>query len=171
MQWIQHFQKHTATQSVGSRRLLILDNHGSHTTHEFRIFCKAYNITLLWMPPHSLHTLQPMDVSCFGPLKTAFSKQNCALIQRQIYHIIKHDFLMSLRAAIDVSLTSANIQAGFRGAGLYLFDPEAVISRLDPIVHLETNTLPCLQGSQQLRTPYNIAEVTRQATLIQQRIL
>ena len=76
LQWIQHFEKHTRQKTVGSKRLLILDNHGSHTTPEFRKFCEDNSIILLWMPPHSSHLLQPLDVGCFSPLKTAFSKLN-----------------------------------------------------------------------------------------------
>jgi len=47
LQWIRHFEKHTRQKTVGSKRLLILDNHGSHTTPEFRTFCEDNNIILL----------------------------------------------------------------------------------------------------------------------------
>ncbi len=56
-QCIQHFEKHTRQKTVGSKRLLVLDNHGSHTTPEFRTFCEDNSIILLWMPPHSSHML------------------------------------------------------------------------------------------------------------------
>jgi hypothetical protein len=75
LQWIHHFERHTRSKSIGSKRLLVLDNHGSHTTPEFRSFCEDNGIILLWMPLHPSHLLQPLDVGCFGPLKTAFSKQ------------------------------------------------------------------------------------------------
>jgi len=76
LQWAQHFEKHTRSKTIGSKRLLILDNHKSRISLEFRSFCEENNIILLWMPPHSSHLLQPLDVGCFSPLKTAFSKQN-----------------------------------------------------------------------------------------------
>jgi len=93
LQWIRHFEKHTRLKTVGSKRLLILDNHGSHTTPEFRTFCEDNNIILLWMPPRSSHLLQPLDVGCFSPLKTAFSKQNQDLIRNHVFHITKVDFI------------------------------------------------------------------------------
>lgn len=34
-QWIQHFEKHTRSRTIGSKRLLVLDNHKSHTTSDF----------------------------------------------------------------------------------------------------------------------------------------
>ena len=39
LQWIYHFERHTRSKTISSKRLLILDNHGSHTTPEFRTFC------------------------------------------------------------------------------------------------------------------------------------
>jgi len=167
IQWIEHFEKHTRARTVGSKRLLVLDNHGSHTTPEFRDFCEEHNIILLWMPPHSSHLLQPMDVGCFGPLKQAFSKQNQSLIRKQIFHVTKLDFIASIHAAINTSLTANNIQAGFRDAGLFPLNPDAVLSRLDPLP--QDDTPPCSQGSWQPRTPCNTTEVGQQATLIQQR--
>jgi hypothetical protein len=169
MQWIEHFQKHTGTRTFGGKRLLILDNHSSHTTPDFRAFCEEHNIILLWMPPHSSHILQPMDVGCFAPLKVAFSKQNQALIQRKIYHVTKNDFIVSIHSAID-SLTVSNIEAGFRGSGLQPFDPEVVVSRLDPLPQEVEDTPPYSQGSWQPRTPCNTTEVGHQATLIQKRV-
>jgi hypothetical protein len=46
LQWIQHFKQHTRARTTGSKRLLILDNHDSHTTPEFRTFCENNNIIL-----------------------------------------------------------------------------------------------------------------------------
>jgi hypothetical protein len=51
------------------------------------------------MLPYSLHVLQPLDVSCFSPLKTAFLKQNQDLIRNHIFHIRKVDFLATFYTA------------------------------------------------------------------------
>jgi hypothetical protein len=67
--WIKHFNKHTKSLRKGSKRLLIMDGHGSHHTAQFEAFCKEEGILTLCMPPHSSHLLQPLDVACFGPLK------------------------------------------------------------------------------------------------------
>ncbi len=167
-QWIQHFEKHTRQKTVGSKRLLVLDNHGSHTTPQFRTFCKDNSIILLWMPPHSSHMLQPMDVGCFGPLKTAFSKQNQDLVRSHVFHITKEDFIATFHRAFLASFTQANVQAGFRGSGLHPFDPEAVLSHLDPV--LRSPSLPLSQESWHAKTPTNTKEVDKQATLIKQRL-
>jgi len=168
LQWIQHFEKHTRQKTVGSKRLLVLDNHGSHTTPEFRTFCEDNGIILLWMPPHSSHMLQPMDVGCFGPLKTAFSKQNQDLVKNHVFHVTKEDFIATFHQAFLASFTQANVQAGFRGSGLHPFDPEAVLSHLDPVPR--SPSLPLSQESWHAKTPSNTKEVDKQATLIKQRL-
>jgi hypothetical protein len=95
LQWIKHFEKPTRSKTTGSKRLLILDDHDSYTTPEFKTFCEDNNITLLWMPPHSSHLFKPLNVGCHSPLKTAFSNQNQNLIRNHIFHITKVDFLSS----------------------------------------------------------------------------
>jgi len=56
-------------------RLLILDGHGSHITWEFVSFCKEKNIILFWLPSHSTHLLQPLDVGIFSPLQYAYGRE------------------------------------------------------------------------------------------------
>jgi hypothetical protein len=168
LQWIQHFEKHTRQKTVGSKRLLILDNHGSHTTPEFRTFCKDNSIVLLWMPPHSSHLLQPLDVGCFSPLKTAFSKQNQDLIKNHVFHVTKVDFIAAFKQAFLTSFTQANVEAGFRGSGLHPFDLEAVLFHLDPVPR--SPSLPLSQESWYTKTPSNTQEVEKQATLIKKRL-
>jgi hypothetical protein len=54
---------------------LILDGHGSHVTMDFINYCDQNKILLAILPPHSTHTLQPLDVVIFKPLSTAYSKE------------------------------------------------------------------------------------------------
>ena len=169
-QWIQHFERHTRSKTIGSKRLLVLDNHESHITPEFRTFCEDKEIILLWMPPHSSHLLQPLDVGCFGPLKTAFSKQNQDMIRNHIFHVTKEDFLATFHTAFLASFTQSNIKAGFRGSGLHPFDPEAVLSHMDPVLRSPSPSLPLSQESWYTKTPSNTQEVDKQTTLIKKRL-
>ena len=56
-------------------RLLILDGHGSHQTTEFLWKCLEYNIYLLFLPAHTSHVLQPLDLMVFSSLKRAYRKE------------------------------------------------------------------------------------------------
>src|SRR5512140_61228 len=113
MDWIRHFDFHTAPRTKGTHRLLILDGHESHHSEEFDNYCKEHNIIALCMPPHSSHILQPLDVGCFGPLKKAYSRQIEQFMRMNITHISKLEFLYAFRKAFFASITEKNIQGGF----------------------------------------------------------
>ena len=91
--WIKHFNQHTAARTAGVYRLLILDGHSSHATPEFDQFCIENKIITLCMPPHTSHLLQPLDVSCYSPLKRAYGREVEELARHGVYHVDKIDFL------------------------------------------------------------------------------
>jgi hypothetical protein len=131
LEWLKHFEKFTRTKTVGGYRLLVLDGHESHHSAAFEEYCCTHNILTLCMPPHSSHLLQPLDVGCFGPLKKAYSRQIENLVRTRITYISKEAFIPAFVEAFKATMTKENIQGGFRGAGLVLYDPEVVISQLD----------------------------------------
>ena len=63
-------------------RLLILDGHGNHVTGDFIDYCLDHRILLAILPPHFTHTVQPLDVGCFKPLASAYSKRLTTYTQR-----------------------------------------------------------------------------------------
>jgi hypothetical protein len=121
--------------------MLVLDGHESHVSFEFDEYCKAHNIITLCLPGHSSHLTQPLDVGCYSALKKAYGRQIEHFIKAHINHITKVEFFLAFHKAYLASITVRNSQAGFRGAGLVPFDPEAVISKLD--VQLWTRSTQC----------------------------
>ena len=136
--WIKHFDQHTKSRRMGGYRMLVLDGHESHRSINFERYCTEQNIIPICLPPHSSHLTQPLDVGCFGPLKTAYGKGIEVLIRSHVTHISKVEFFSAFTTAYKVTMTKGNIAEGFRGAGLVPFNPEAVISKLD--VRLRTPT-------------------------------
>ena len=61
-------QKHN-----GEKVIVTFDGHGSHLTFTTAQMAKDENITLICLPPHSSHALQPLDVGVFGLLKRKWS--------------------------------------------------------------------------------------------------
>jgi hypothetical protein len=172
LDWIKHFDRHTASRTKGKYRLLILDGHESHHSTEFELYCKQNNIITLCMPAHSSHKLQPLDVGCFGPLKQAYGRLIEDLMRAHINHISKLEFLCAFREAFFASITEKNIQGGFTGAGLVPYNPERVLSKLD--IELRTPTPPSSRPSTAQpwvsQTPYNAQDVNSQSMLIKTRI-
>ena len=74
LEWLQHFEEHTSSKTKGTHRLLVLNGHGSHHTAQFEEFFRNHSIITLCMLAHSSHILQPLNVGCFSPLKTAYGR-------------------------------------------------------------------------------------------------
>lgn len=73
IQWLKHFA-HTTNCSKTAPQLLILDGHHSHKTLAAVEFCRANGITLVTLPPHCTHKLQPLDRTFFKTLKTNYNR-------------------------------------------------------------------------------------------------
>lgn len=72
--WFQHFLKFVKP-SKENPVLLILDGHYSHTKNLNLIdLARENHVSIMSLPPHSSHKLQPLDRSFMGPLKTYYSE-------------------------------------------------------------------------------------------------
>jgi hypothetical protein len=106
LEWLKHFDKHTATRARGPYRILVLDGHESHESAEFQEYCKSHNIITLGLPSHSSHLTQPLDVGCFSVLKQAYGRQIEMFIKAHINHITKVEFFLAFTAAYKESMTA-----------------------------------------------------------------
>ena len=82
------------------------------------------------MPSHSLHILQPLDVSCFSVLKRSYGRQVEQLMRHGIDFIDKSDFLVSYNQARTETYLPDTIRNGFKATGLVPYDPIQVLSTL-----------------------------------------
>lgn len=114
--------------------LLLLDGHLSHTSLNTIDIARTENISILKLPAHCTDLLQPLDVACFGPLKSYYEK---ALIE--YVHAtggrapLQHSgFADMLSKVWKKGLSPSNIQSGFRATGIFPFDPSTYkTERLD----------------------------------------
>jgi hypothetical protein len=95
-QWIQHFDRHTKHQMLGVKHLLLYDRYGSHMTYKFINFCKKNNIILYFLPLHTSHLLQPLDVGVFQAYKHWHSEAIEDATQTSYRKFIKVEFLSTL---------------------------------------------------------------------------
>ena len=159
-EWIQHFDKHTKACTKGTVRLLIMDGHGSHHSGRFEEFCKQHSILTLCLPSHSSHLLQPLDVSCFGPLKASYGKEVEKKMRLGVNHITKEEFLEVYYRAHTAAMSARSIQSGFWATGLVPYEPDQVLARLNPVVW--TSSPVHTDGSEWTsKTPHNLTEMKR----------
>ncbi|KAK0368171.1 transposase [Colletotrichum limetticola] len=127
LQWLKEvFLPQTKTPPIeglsklNQPRLLVLDGHGSHTTTEFMWECYRNNVYLLFLPPHTSHVLQPLDMAVFGPIKSVYRKE---LGKEDIVDnstiVGKRYFLSCYQKARLAGLTSSNIRSGWKATGLW----------------------------------------------------
>ncbi|KAL1955058.1 hypothetical protein VTO42DRAFT_9047 [Malbranchea cinnamomea] len=137
--WLKEvFNKETLPRAKGKYRLLILNWHRSHASAGFDQFCSENHIIALYVPPHSSHLLQPLDVGCFSPLKAVYGRQVENQMRLGINHIDKEKFLALYPAVHLQALNENNIKSGFRAAGLVPYDPDQVLSRLNTTMRTST---------------------------------
>ena len=131
-QWLtQIFERETKAKAQRSWRLLILDGHGSHISMKFIDYCDSHRILLAIYPPHSTHTLQPLDVCLFRPLSQAYSNQLAIFMDQcqGFSSITKRDFFRLFWNAWNTSFTPENIHSGFKATSLHPFNPELIITK------------------------------------------
>jgi hypothetical protein len=171
VEWVKHFNQHTAARTAGVYRLLILDGHSSHATPEFDQYCAEKKIITLCMPPNTSHLLQPLDVSCYSPLKRAYGREIEELARQGVYHIDKIDFLTAYTRIRPIVFTQQNIQAGFQATGLVPLCPDRVLSSLTVArTPSPPQTTTDNNAAAQIETPHTVAQLEQQLRYIQERL-
>lgn len=123
--WLEHiFEPQTRPES-NSHRMLVMDGHGSHCDLEFMWRCKQMNIQLVFLPPHSSHVLQPLDLGVFSPLKTRYRKSIADLAHLDdTTPVKKQRFIHCYSLARVEALTPRVLRAGWKAAGLFPWNPQ-----------------------------------------------
>ena len=117
-EWLVHFIQHTRL-SAESPIMLILDGHYSHTRNmEVIVKAKENPISLVCLPPNTIHRLQPLDRTFMGPLKTYYSEEIRRLLKTGV-GINIHDIAESLGNANRRTQTGAIAVNDFKCTGIY----------------------------------------------------
>lgn len=110
------------THILKGHRMLILDGHGSHASVEFLYLCYSHQVHLLFLPAHSSHVLQPLDLSCFAPVKSIYRKEIADLATLDdAAPVKKNRFIKAYFKARIEGLTERTIRSGWRAAGISPF--------------------------------------------------
>jgi hypothetical protein len=101
-----------------------------------------------------------------------YGRQIEGFMKAHINHITKVEFFLAFKQAYQQSISIANGQAGFRGAGLIPFLPKTVLGRLDVKLRTPTPITPPSADANPWvsQTPHNPADALSQTTLVRDRI-
>lgn len=127
LEWLQRVFIPESTPQLNQHRMLLLDAHSSHINIEFLWSCKQHKIELLFLPAHSTHVLQPLDLSVFSAAKTRYRNQIRDLASLDdAAPVKKQQFIRYYNLAREDSITERVIRAGWRAAGLVPYNPDLV---------------------------------------------
>jgi hypothetical protein len=93
--------------------ILILDNCSAHHGQLFERLCIEENIKCLWLPPHSSHLLQVLDLSVFGATKKYLNRLN-----RGESRYIQTNHIMKVLDSFHSASSIGNITSSFRLGGI-----------------------------------------------------
>jgi DDE superfamily endonuclease len=110
--------------------MLICDGHDSHITGDFIEHCMNHKIHIMILPPHSSHLTQPLDVGVFGALKKVMASKLEPILRTGISCLQKVEWTGAFVAAHERVFREQNIQSGFRGTGIYPYQPTKVLRQI-----------------------------------------
>ena len=97
-----------------------MDGHGSHETTDFMYLCYQHNVHLLFLPPHTSHVLQPLDLLVFSSLKSHYRTEIGHLgLLTDSSLIGKRNFLACYCKARKEALSAKIIKSGWKATGLW----------------------------------------------------
>ena len=129
--WLKnHFARFCPPSKPGVTRLLLCDNHSSHDNYEFMEYCLNNNIALFFLPAHTTHILQPLDVGIPPPINRFCTQEVSDWRAAQPLHEALHkgDFISMCERARKKGLTKQNIMAAFNKCGIWPLNRQRVLS-------------------------------------------
>jgi hypothetical protein len=132
--WISHFinsLKKGPGIDLNNRYLLILNGYNCHVTLEVVTLAMNSGLDIVSLPSHTSHALQPLDVSCFKPFKSAFRQiRDWWTLLNKGRKVEKQDLCQWTAQALQKALSSKNIRAGFRKTGIWPLNPDAARTQM-----------------------------------------
>ena len=123
--------------AVSSRPLLLmLDGHSSHYMLELVKLAAENSVVIICLPPHPTADSQPLDTSCFGPLKVYWSGRCRRFMFSNHGRVVsKFQFFKLFSQAWSNDMITDNVTSGFRTSGVYPFIPKAILDKLPASDH------------------------------------
>lgn len=123
----EHLLKFLPARGSDSVVLVLYDGHRSHITIPLIEWARQQHIVLFVFPPHCSHILQPLDVSCYGPLQLSWNSACHKHLRESGGKVItRYDVCRLACRAYTSTLSSSNIQAAFQKSGVFPFDPSMI---------------------------------------------
>lgn len=104
--------------------VLVLDGHASHKTPEMFRAAIDHNIEFHFLPPHTTHQLQPLDVGIFGPLQRKWQDRCDEVISETNAEIPRSQFVKEYMDVRNEVFTEELIKSAWKKAGIWPLNPQ-----------------------------------------------
>jgi len=122
--YLRHFIKFVKP-SKSNPILVLLDGLQSHKSLEAVELARKHNITMVTIPPHTSHRLQPLDLTYFGPLKHAYNVQVDKWMLHNPGRRVTDYYLCEIfTPAYNRVASIAKAVNGFKCSGILPFNPD-----------------------------------------------
>ncbi|XP_047028001.1 uncharacterized protein LOC124636095 [Helicoverpa zea] len=121
--------------SFGEERpaLIIYDGHSTHVDARVVELAVRNNVTILKLPPHTSHLLQPLDISVFKSFKAIWDAKLVEWQRRNVGTKMPKNVFSQTMADTWQQTNPEVIKSGFKKAGIYPFNAHVIpIDKYDP---------------------------------------
>ena len=103
----------------------LLDGLASHKCLEAITLAKENHITLLTIPPHTSHKLQPLDISFFGPLKIRYNRElDKWMVSNAGKRVTDYEIAELFGRAYEATASLEKAKNGFQKTGIFPYNPD-----------------------------------------------
>ncbi|CAC5401666.1 unnamed protein product [Mytilus coruscus] len=106
--------------------MLLLDGHKSHVAVSTIEWARRHNIVIQFLPAHTSHLLQPLDVGCYGPLQNIYNSLCHRTIRTKQCALTRYEVCSMACKAYGNALSVSNLQSAFRKTGIYPFTKDNI---------------------------------------------
>lgn len=151
---LNYFEKSfliTAQPTPDNPVLLIYDGHSSHVDLKLIEIAINNNVTILLLPPHSSHLIQPMNLAVFKSVKTTWDQRLCTWNRHHYIQMLPKQELSRIICNIWATLDKQIIKNGFKKAGIYPYNYNAIDpAQFDPLSLSRWNLRNTVENNNQI---------------------
>lgn len=123
--WLQMYRLQLPKSIRDKPAVLFLDGHSSRKNYDAMSYLARHNVTVIVLPAHVTHILQPFDVGIAAPYKAEFKKSVLRGLQkvtdtcRSNTDALRTATVLAALEAYDRTVTFQNCESAFRAAALF----------------------------------------------------
>ena len=123
------FREHFLYHAPAARPLLLLlDGHSSHYNLQFVKTAMENGVIVFCLPPNTTHACQPLDVTAFHSLKSAWNEECDLYMSSNPGKVVSmYQFLEVFAAVWAKAMLPRTIISGFRATGVYPLNRRAIV--------------------------------------------